>query len=392
MPLCGIWKHYGQLPERCDGMSREVLKSSRRIVVKVGSSLVTNQGQGLDHEALDRWAEQIAWMSGMNKEVVLVTSGAVAEGMLRLGWKNRPSALFELQAAAAVGQMGVAQAYATSFAKYDLQTAQILLTHDDLSNRKRYLNARSTILTLLGLGVVPVINENDSVVFDEIRFGDNDNLAALVANLIEAEVLVILTDQEGLHTSDPRKDASAALIAEASASDPAIQAMAGGAGSEIGRGGMQSKIMAARRAARSGAHTLIASGRTQHTLRRLMQGEILGTCLLADMPVHIARKLWLADHLQVRGGLVLDSGAVRVLVSEGKSLLPVGVQEVRGEFERGEAVACLEPNGREIARGLINYNARETRKIMRLPSSQIESVLGYVDESELIHRDNLVIL
>ena len=373
-------------------MAREVLKYSRRIVVKVGSSLVTNQGQGLDYEALDRWAEQIALIGRMNKEVVLVTSGAVAEGMLRLGWKNRPSVLYELQAAAAVGQMGVAQAYATSFAKYGLQTAQILLTHDDLSNRKRYLNARSTILTLLDLGVIPVINENDSVVFDEIRFGDNDNLAALVANLIEAEVLVILTDQAGLYTSDPRKDASATLIAEASASDPAIEAMAGGAGSEIGQGGMQSKIMAARRAARSGAHTIIASGQMQHALTRLVQGEILGTCLLADMPVRIARKLWLADHLQVRGSLVLDSGAARALLSEGKSLLPVGVQEVRGEFERGEAVACLEANGREIARGLINYNARETRKIMRLPSNRIESVLGYVDEYELIHRDNLVIL
>ncbi|MDT8364249.1 MAG: glutamate 5-kinase [Nitrosomonas sp.] len=373
-------------------MTRASLKCAHRIVVKVGSSLVTNHGQGLDHGALDCWAEQIALVGRMNKEVVLVTSGAVAEGMLRLGWKNRPSALYELQAAAAVGQMGVAQAYATSFAKYGLQTAQILLTHDDLSNRKRYLNARSTILTLLGLGIIPVINENDSVVFDEIRFGDNDNLAALVANLIEAEVLVILTDQAGLYTGDPRKDANATLIVEASASDPAIEAMAGGAGSEIGRGGMQSKIMAARRAARSGAHTIIASGKNQNALARLLQGEALGTCLLADMPVRVARKLWLADHLQVRGSVILDSGATRALLSEGKSLLPVGVEEVRGDFERGEAVACLDAGGREIARGLINYNTRETLRIMRLPSSQIESVLGYVDEFELIHRDNLVIL
>ncbi len=373
-------------------MTREVLKFARRIVVKVGSSLVTNQGQGLDYKALDCWSEQIALIGKMNKEIVLVTSGAVAEGMLRLGWKNRPSALYELQAAAAVGQMGVAQAYAASFAKYGLQTAQILLTHDDLSNRKRYLNARSTILTLLGLNVIPVINENDSVVFDEIRFGDNDNLAALVANLIEAEALVILTDQAGLYTSDPRKDANATLITEASASDPKIDTMAGGAGSEISRGGMQSKILAARRAARSGAHTIIASGKTQNALTRLVQGEVLGTCLLADIPVRVARKLWLADHLQVRGNLVLDGGAVQALLSEGKSLLPVGVKEVKGEFERGEAVACLDAEGYEIARGLINYNARETRKIMCLPSSQIESVLGYVDEFELIHRDNLVIL
>lgn len=373
-------------------MTREALKHLRRIVVKVGSSLVTNQGRGLDHDALDCWAEQIASIYQMNKEVVLVTSGAVAEGMLRLGWKIRPSALYELQAAAAVGQMGVAQAYAASFAQYGLQTAQILLTHDDLSNRKRYLNARSTILTLLRLGVIPVINENDSVVFDEIRFGDNDNLAALVVNLIEAEMLVILTDQAGLYTSDPRHDTSATLIAEARVSDPAVEAMAGGAGSAIGRGGMRSKIMAARRAARSGAHTIIASGKTQNVLLRLLQGESIGTCLQADIPVSVARKLWLADHLQVRGSLVLDDGAVRALLTNGKSLLPVGVQEVRGEFERGEAVACLEAGGREIARGLINYDARETRKIVGLPSSQIESVLGYVDESELIHRDNLVIL
>ncbi|MDL1864841.1 glutamate 5-kinase [Betaproteobacteria bacterium PRO5] len=373
-------------------MTQSILQSARRIVVKVGSSLVTNEGHGLDRCALGGWAGQIYRLRQMGKEVVLVSSGAVAEGMQRLGWKIRPAALYELQAAAAVGQMGLAQAYADCFSEYELQTAQILLTHDDLSSRKRYLNARSTILTLLNLGIIPIINENDTVVSDEIRFGDNDNLAALVANLIEAEVLVILTDQEGLFTGDPRKNTDARLIPEVSVSDPDIEVMAGGAGSSIGRGGMQSKVMAARRAARSGAHTVIASGRATDVLVRLSGGETIGTILLADMPVKVARKLWLADHLQVRGSVVLDDGASRALLSGGKSLLPIGVVEVKGEFERGEAISCLDASGREIARGLINYDARESRKIMRRPTSQIEAVLGYVDEYELIHRDNLVIL
>ena len=373
-------------------MTQSILQSARRIVVKVGSSLVTNEGHGLDRGALGDRAGQISRLRQMGKEVVLVSSGAVAEGMQRLGWKMRPAALYELQAAAAVGQMGLAQAYADCFSEYELQTAQILLTHDDLSSRKRYLNARSTILTLLNLGIIPVINENDTVVSDEIRFGDNDNLAALVANLIEAEVLVILTDQEGLFTGDPRKNTDARLIPEVSVSDPDIEVMAGGAGSSIGRGGMQSKVMAARRAARSGAHTVIASGRAKDVLVRLAGGEAIGTILLADMPVKVARKLWLADHLQVRGSVVLDDGASRALLSGGKSLLPIGVVEIKGEFERGEAISCLDASGREIARGLINYDARESRKIMRRPTSQIEAVLGYVDEYELIHRDNLVIL
>ncbi|MXS79273.1 MULTISPECIES: glutamate 5-kinase [Nitrosomonas] len=373
-------------------MTRSILQSARRIVVKVGSSLVTNEGSGLDRQVLGGWAGQISRLKKMGKEVVLVSSGAVAEGMQRLGWKTRPAALYELQAAAAVGQMDLAQAYADCFSEYKLLTAQILLTHDDLSSRKRYLNARSTILTLLNLDIVPIINENDTVVSDEIRFGDNDNLAALVANLIEAEVLVILTDQEGLFTGDPRKHADATLISEISVSDPHIETMAGGTSSGIGRGGMQSKVMAARRAARSGAHTVIASGRVENVLVRLANGEAIGTSLLADMPVKVARKLWLADHLQVRGSVVLDDGASRALLSGGKSLLPIGVVEVRGNFERGEAISCLNTSGREIARGLANYSARESHKIMRRPSSQIEAVLGYVGEYELVHRDNLVIL
>lgn len=369
-----------------------ILQKSRRIVVKVGSSLVTNQGQGLDHSALSRWAAQIASLKQAGKEVVLVSSGAIAEGMQRLEWKKRPRALHELQAAAAVGQMGLAQAYESCFSKHHLRTAQILLTHEDLSDRGRYLNARSTLTTLLALNVIPVINENDTVATDEIRFGDNDTLGALVTNLIEADVLVILTDQAGLFTADPRKDTQATLLHEVRAGDPAIETMAGGAGSDIGRGGMLTKVIAAKRAARSGAHTIIASGHEQNVLVRLAQGEIIGTQLLADTLPLAARKQWLADHLQIRGHVTLDAGAVKALTAEGKSLLPIGVTHVSGEFERGEMVGCLDPAGREIARGLINYSAAEAHRILRRASHEIEPVLGYIDEPELIHRDNLILV
>lgn len=369
-----------------------VLKQSRRIVVKVGSSLVTNQGQGLDHAALAHWAGQIVKLKKMSKEVVLVSSGAIAEGMQRLKWKKRPHAVHELQAAAAVGQMGLVQAYETCFRKHELHSAQVLLTHEDLSDRKRYLNARSTLATLLNLNVIPIINENDTVATDEIRFGDNDTLAALVTNLIEADVLVILTDQQGLFTADPRKDAQAKLVEQAKAGDPDIERMAGGAGSEIGRGGMLTKVLAARRAARSGAHTVIASGREADVLIRLACGEAIGTQLLAETMTLAARKQWLADHLQIRGNVTLDEGAVEALAVGGKSLLPVGVTDVRGNFERGEVVGCLDPQGREIARGLVNYNAAETRRILRRASDEIENLLGYIGEPELIHRDNLVLL
>lgn len=369
-----------------------VLKQSRRIVVKVGSSLVTNQGQGLDHVALARWAEQIAGLKKMGKEVVLVSSGAIAEGMQRLKWKKRPHAVHELQAAAAVGQMGLVQAYETCFRNHEMHAAQVLLTHEDLSDRKRYLNARSTLTTLLNLNVIPVINENDTVATDEIRFGDNDTLGALVTNLIEADVLVILTDQQGLFTADPRKDARAKLVEQAKAGDPAMEVMAGGAGSDIGRGGMLTKVLAAKRAARSGAHTVIASGHETDVLTRLAGGEAIGTQLLAETMTLAARKQWLADHLQIRGNITLDEGAVEALAVGGKSLLSIGVTNVRGNFERGEVVGCLDPHGKEIARGLVNYNAAETRRILRRPSSEIENILGYVGEPELIHRDNLVLL
>jgi glutamate 5-kinase len=372
---------------------QSILAKSKCLVVKVGSSLVTNEGQGLDTQAIAHWADQIARLKQLGKQVVLVSSGAIAEGMQRLGWKKRPSAVHELQAAAAVGQMGLVQVYETCFRKHDLHTAQVLLTHEDLADRKRYLNARSTLRTLLALNVIPIINENDTVVTDEIRFGDNDTLGALVTNLIEADALVIMTDQKGLFSADPRKDPNAHLIQEARAGDADLEKMAGGAGSAIGRGGMLTKVLAAKRAGRSGAHTIIAWGREPDVLVRLASGEAIGTQLIADEANKIAaRKKWLADHLQVRGKLVLDAGAVRALREEGKSLLPIGVQDVAGEFERGEAVTCIDADGREIARGLVNYSAQEARKILKQPSSQIESILGYVDESELIHRDSLVLL
>lgn len=369
-----------------------ILKNARRLVVKVGSTLVTNDGRGLDRQALARWAGQIAALRLEGREIVLVSSGAIAEGLQRLGWKRRPHALHELQAAAAVGQMGLIQVYESCFGAHGLITSQILLTHEDLADRKRYLNARSTLRTLLGLGVIPVINENDTVAIDEIRFGDNDTLAALVTNLIEADALVILTDQAGLYERDPRTHPDARLVTEGRAGDPALEAMAGGAGSTIGLGGMLTKVLAAKRAARSGAHTIIASGREENVLLQLAAGAAIGTQLLAERATLAARKQWLADHLQVRGRLTLDAGAVKALRIDGKSLLPIGVLSASGEFERGEVVSCLDEAQREIARGLVNYSAAETRRILRTPSAEIEARLGYVDEPELIHRDNLVLL
>ena len=367
-------------------------RHSTRLVIKVGSSLVTNEGAGLDLAAIARWALQIAQLRAAGKEVVLVSSGAIAEGMKRLGWSKRPHSMHELQAAAAVGQMGLVQAYESSFRDHGLQTAQILLTHGDLADRQRYLNARSTLKTLLGLGVVPIINENDTVVTDEIKFGDNDTLGALVTNLIEADMFVILTDQQGLYSADPRKDASAELLSHGFAGDPNLEAMAGGAGSAIGRGGMLTKILAAKRAARSGAHTIIAAGRETDVLLRLVQGESIGTFLQADTPPLAARKQWMADHVQIGGRLLLDAGAVQALVSDSKSLLPIGVRNIEGEFERGAVVSCVNPQGLEIARGLVNYSATESRRIAGKPSQDIEAILGYVDEPELIHRDNLVLI
>ena len=373
------------------GKKRADLKNSRRWVIKIGSALLTANGRGLDRDAIAEWVEQMSALRAQGVEIVLVSSGAVAEGMMRLGWENRPHALFEQQAAAAVGQMGLVQAYESCFQKHNIHTAQVLLTHDDLSNRQRYLNARSTLRSLLDLGVLPVVNENDTVVTDEIRFGDNDTLGALVANLVEADALIILTDQEGLFEKDPRTHNDAQLVREASADDESLEQMVGGMGS-LGRGGMLTKLRAARLAARSGTATVIAHGRGDDVLTRLHQGEEVGTYLQPGQAPLLARKQWLAGHLQLRGKLVLDDGAVKVLRDAGRSLLPVGVTAVEGSFNRGEAVACVDPRGQEIARGLVNYSAEETLKIMGRPSSDMESVLGYVDEPELIHRDNLVLV
>ncbi|MGZ8288476.1 MAG: glutamate 5-kinase [Telluria sp.] len=369
-----------------------VIQKADRIIIKVGSSLVTNDGNGLDHTAIARWAAQISALRSLGKEVILVSSGAIAEGMLRLGFHQRPTDIHELQACAAVGQMGLAQIYETSFRAHGIGTAQVLLTHADLADRERYLNARSTLTTLLRFGVVPIINENDTVVTDEIKFGDNDTLGALVANLVEADALVILTDQRGLFSADPRKDPNAVLIAEGKAGDPALEAMAGGAGSSLGRGGMLTKILAAKRAARSGADTVIAWGREDDVLTRLAAGEAIGTQLLAQTGRTTARKQWMVDHLQTAGTVVIDAGAVAKLATEGKSLLPIGVLEVRGEFGRGAVVTCMGEDGVAIARGLSNYTSAEARRILRKPSSEIENVLGYMEGPELIHRDNLVLL
>ena len=368
-----------------------VLLDAQRIVVKVGSSLVTNEGRGLDEVAIGEWCRQLAALARDGREVVMVSSGAIAEGMKRLGWNTRPREIHELQAAAAVGQMGLAQMYETKLRENGMGSAQILLTHADLADRERYLNARSTLLTLLKLRVLPVINENDTVVNDEIKFGDNDTLGALVANLVEADALIILTDQKGLYTADPRRDPSATFVHAARAGDPTLEVMAGGAGSSIGRGGMITKILAAKRAAGSGASTVIAWGREPGVLIRLSQGEAIGTLLTARTQKQQARKQWMADHLQLRGSVSVDDGASRKLLQEGKSLLPIGMTSVSGDFARGDVIAVRDSSGQEIARGLANYASAEARLLCRKPSSEFEALLGYAAEPEMVHRDNLVL-
>ncbi len=370
----------------------EILRAARRIVVKVGSSLVTNEGRGLDEAAIGQWSEQLSALVKDGREVIMVSSGAIAEGMKRLGWKVRPKEINELQAAAAVGQMGLVQMYETKLREQGIGSAQVLLTHADLADRERYLNARSTLLTLLRLGVVPVINENDTVVNDEIKFGDNDTLGALVANLVEADVLVILTDQKGLYTADPRKDPAAQFVHVARAGDPVLEDMAGGAGSRVGTGGMITKILAAKRAAGSGASTVIAWGREPQALLRLVAGEPIGTCLVAETAKKQARKQWMADHLQLRGAVVVDAGAAEKIVGEGKSLLPIGMTAVEGGFSRGDVIAIRDAQGAEVARGLANYSASEARLLCRKSSADFERLLGYAAEPEMIHRDNLVLM
>ena len=367
------------------------LRDARRIVVKVGSSLVTNEGRGLDELAIGEWCRQMALLVQDGREVIMVSSGAIAEGMKRLGWFKRPHAIHELQAAAAVGQMGLAHMYETKLRENGLKSAQVLLTHADLTDRERYLNARSTLLTLLKHGVVPVINENDTVVNDEIKFGDNDTLGALVANLIEADALIILTDQKGLYSADPRKDPLAVFVYEAKAGDPALENMAGGTGSSIGRGGMLTKILAAKRAAGSGASTVIAWGREPDVLMRLVQRESIGTLLVAQTKKSQARKQWISDHLQLRGSVTVDAGAAAKVRSEGKSLLPIGMTMVVGDFSRGDVIAVRDDAGIEMARGLAHYASAEARLLCRKSSSEFEKLLGYTAEPEMVHRDNMVL-
>ncbi|MFO1417621.1 MAG: glutamate 5-kinase [Methylotetracoccus sp.] len=371
--------------------NRTELSRAKRVIVKIGSALLTGGGRGLDRKAIASWVEQLARLRRRNMQVLLVSSGSVAEGMSRLGWKTRPSSLHQLQAAASVGQMGLVQTYESLFKAHDLHTAQVLLTHDDLSNRQRYLNARSTLLTLLDLGVVPIINENDTVATEEIRFGDNDTLGALVANSLEADLLIILTDQNGLYERDPTLHPDAKLVGEASIDDPRLADMVGESRSGLGRGGMITKLRAARLAARSGTATVIAPGGTADVLTRVIDGDAIGTFLSPDLSPMLARKRWLAGQLKLKGSVTLDAGAVQVLRDAGRSLLPIGVVAVDGVFERGDLIACLAPGGEEVARGLVNYGADETRRIKGRPSAAIESILGYVDEPELIHRDNLVV-
>ena len=372
-------------------MNRKQLSQTKRWVIKIGSSLVTNKGKGLDRQAIKAWSEQMRQLQQSGVQCLLVSSGAVAEGMARLGWTQRPHAIHELQAAAAVGQMGLVQAYESCFQAHDIHTAQILLTHDDLSNRERYLNARSTLKTLIDLNTIPIINENDTVATDEIRFGDNDTLAALVANLVEADALIILTDQNGLYNKSPEHD-DAELVEQADVENPELIRMAGPSGGTLGMGGMTTKITAAQRAARSGCCTLIASGKEENVLLRLRNAENLGSLLTPSTEALAARKQWLAGQLRPNGRLTLDDGAVKVLKSSGGSLLSVGVTKISGNFLRGDLVSCVTTGGEEIARGLINYSAAETDKIKGISSSEIEAALGYVDEQELIHRDNLVLM
>lgn len=370
---------------------KSVVADAKRIVIKVGTALLTDNGRGLDEKAIANLAEELSAVQKLGREVVLVSSGSIAEGVRRLGWERRPTEVGQLQAAAAVGQMGLAQAYETEFAKRGVKTAQILLTGADLADRTRYLNARSALLTLLSLGVVPVINENDTVVTDEIKVGDNDTLGSVVTNLIEADALVILTDQKGLFTADPRKNPDAVFVDRARAGDPALEKMAGGAASSFSKGGMITKVIAAKRAAQSGASTVIVYGREPRVLQRLAASETIGTELVCYQPRILARKSWIADHLNIEGAVLLDAGAARAIVKGNTSLLPVGVKEVRGDFKRGDVIAVLSPEGDELARGLAGYSSSDTVRIAGHHTEEIEGILGFIEQPELIHKDNLVI-
>ena len=373
-------------------MRAKYTKNSKRWIIKIGSALLTKDGKGLDYEAIEDWTAQIAQLRQQGREVILVSSGSVAEGMSRMGWDKRPTVLAELQAAAAIGQTGLIEAYETQFKKHQIQAAQILLTHDDVSNRKRYLNARNTLNTLLKFKALPIINENDTVALQEMRLGDNDTLAALVANLVEADLLVILTDQEGLFDKDPRHNSDAKLIIEESACNPELQKFVGSISTALGSGGMGTKLTAAQRAAFSGCATIIASGREKKVLHRLSQGEEIGTLLIPDNTKISARKQWIAGQVQASGVLFLDEGASQAILKKGTSLLPIGVEKSEGQFKRGDIVDCKNTDGKVVARGLINYSSNEVRLLHKISSNKISEILGYTGDAELIHRDNLVLL
>ena len=370
---------------------RAALAKANTWVVKIGSALLTSDGQGIDARGIDGWCQQIAALAAAGRRVALVSSGAVAEGCRRLGYASRPGTVRELQAAAAAGQAGLVEAYARAFQRHGLNTGQVLLTHDDLANRERYLNARATLTTLLDLGVIPIVNENDSVATDEIKLGDNDTLAGLVANLLAADALVLLTDRDGLREADPRLCPDAPLVPEAAAADPRLDAMAGGGSGRLGRGGMVTKLAAARLAALSGTSTVIADGNAPDVLSRTARGEAAGTLLTADVAPLDARKRWLASQLRAKGDLIVDDGAVRAIVDGGMSVLPAGVTTAQGTFRRGDMLRVLDQRGAEVAKGLANYDASETKRLLGRKSAEIESILGYANEPELVHRDNLVL-
>ena len=371
---------------------RQKLTTNQRWVIKIGSALLTNDGAGLDAALMKSWVSQMAELVRNDVELCLVSSGAIAVGLQALNLKMRPTELPLLQAAAAIGQMGLIQAWQSCFKAQGLETAQVLLTHEDLADRTRYLNARDTLKALSQFGVIPVVNENDTVATDEIRFGDNDSLGALATNLLEADVLVILTDQDGFFDRDPRVHAEAQLVPEARALDPELIHMAGKDGGALGRGGMHTKVLAAQQAARSGAATVIANGRTERVLSRLRAGDALGSLLLPDLKPQAARKRWLASHKQTRGVLVIDAGAQRALAEAGRSLLPVGVIDVRGAFARGEIVAIESVDGERIATGLVNYGAEQARQIAGQSTGALRASGLLVEGDALVHRDNMALV
>ena len=372
-------------------MNKFNFTKAKKIIIKLGSSIITNDGKGIDEAFLSNFAADISLLA-KKMQVVIVSSGAIAAGLKKLGISRRPSELSELQAAAAVGQMDLIRSFEKEFSKVSMICAQVLLTHDDLSDRKRYLNARSTLNNLLEKNVIPIINENDTVSNEEIKFGDNDNLAALTANLLEADYLILLTDQDGLYSDDPRKNSNVTLLSRISVNDKKLDEVAKATTSSVGRGGMYTKILAARRASLSGTHTIIANGKNRKVFSNLLNDSVSGTFIQSEERQLDARKKWLAGQLKSKGTLIIDDGATNAIVNSGKSLLSVGITDVKGKFDRGDLVQCISSSGQEVAKGLINYSSSEVGKVLGQPSDKMESLLGYVNESSVIHRNNLVVL